>query len=66
MRIFCFSTTISCVIGGQAPPMGMMRSLQAVGAPLMQPYQQMQAAPPPQFPAPIAPGPQSCKDLYCR
>jgi hypothetical protein len=30
---------------GYGAPMGMMRSMQAVGAPMMQPYQQMQAAP---------------------
>lgn len=36
--------------------MGMVRSLEAVGAPLMQPYQQLQAAPAPP-PMPVA---QTC------
>ena len=37
--------------------MGMLRSFGAVGAPMMQPYQQIQAAP-----APV-PVPQPCKNL---
>jgi hypothetical protein len=45
------------ILAGGVPPIGMLRSFQSVGAPLMQPYQQLQAAP-----APV-PVPQPCKKL---
>lgn len=38
-------------------PMGMIRSFGAIGAPMMQPYQQLQAAPAPM------PVPQQCKNF---
>ena len=58
------SFLLSCTSGAPMPPMGMMRSMQSVGAPMMQPYQQMQCAPPPmQMPAPV---PQSCTRLFSR
>jgi hypothetical protein len=45
------------ILAGGVPPIGMLRSFQSVGAPLMQPYQQLQAAP---VPVPV---PQPCKKL---
>jgi len=50
---------LSNFISGGAPPIGMLRSFQSVGAPLMQPYQQLQAAPAP-VPVPV---PQPCKKI---
>jgi hypothetical protein len=54
---------INFILAGAAPPMGMMRSMQAVGAPIMQPYQQLQAAPiQQQMPMPV-PVPQPCENF---
>ena len=49
------------ILGDVAPSMGMMRSLQAIGAPMLQPYQQQQAAHTPQQVSQPVPVPHSCK-----
>jgi hypothetical protein len=60
---------LNFILCGAVPPIGMLRSLQAVGAPLMQPYQQLQAAPLPQQVSVPVPVPQPCKKfilyIYC-